>query len=314
MPSDSLAETDPPGGLAARPQDAVTGATAAPPAGTGLSQVTILMLDDDPTMRTAVRTTLRAAGCQEVLQTGNGHEALNMVARNKIDLILCDCQMPAMDGMTFLRLLRDTSEGAKIPVLMLTVNQNAKDAWEAQQLNVAGWLVKPVAPQNVAAQVAATLGKLPPRVQENLLAQLVESYEAELPNLVAKLHGQATAWMPDATDFTARLQELYRRMHQVRGQAGPMGYALLGDVAGLLHDVMCQAVDSPVAAEQHRAELVKLGRVGISGMKLVADRRLRGDGGAAGARMKQQIGDFAAALQAQLEAAAPARAASRRRC
>jgi CheY-like chemotaxis protein len=282
-------------------------------AGTSLADASILMLDDDPTMRVAVSNTLKAAGCQSIQHTGNGHEALRMVSMSRIDLILCDCQMPAMDGMSFLRALRELPTGADIPVLMLTVNQNAKDAWEARQLKVAGWLVKPVAPQNVVAQVAATLGRLPPRIRENLLSELVELYEAELPQQVVQLGGMAAALVVEAEDFDQQLDALYRRMHQVKGQAGTMGYQLLGDLAGLLHDVLRSAVEIPEAATPHRAELVKLVRVGIAGMKLVADRRLRGDGGAVGERMRSQLGDFAGGLAAKLaEAAAPAARGGRR--
>jgi CheY-like chemotaxis protein len=217
-----------------------------------------------------------------------------------------------MEGMDFLRRLRESQAGASVPVIMLTVNQNARDAWEAHKLNVAGWLVKPLTPQNVAAQVAATLGRLPPRVPENLLAELVQSYEAELPHVVSRLHTQANDWLPPAADFTVRLDQLHRRLHQVKGQAGTMGYQLLGDLAGLLHDTMRLAVEDAGAVEPHREELVRLARVGTAGMKLVAERRLRGDGGAAGARMKQQIGDFAAALAGKLGSAAARRGPTRR--
>jgi two-component system chemotaxis response regulator CheY len=267
-----------------------------------LADATILLLDDDPTMRNAISATLRVAGCNNVLMTGNGAEALRMLTWNRVDLILCDCQMPAMDGMTFLKQLRASPQGAQTPVLMLTVSQNAKDAWEAQQLNVAGWLVKPVAPQSVVAQVAATLGRIPPRVKENLLAQLVATYEAELPEVAARLQAEAAAFSAESQDFDTRLDTLYRRMHQLKGQAGTMGYALLGRLAGLVHDAMLVGAENPAALGPHKAELVRLARVGTAGMKLVADRRLRGDGGAAGARMEQQIGEFATALLAKLEA------------
>ncbi len=296
MSGPAQATTDAPPGAASGGTGQGTGEAC------GLANATILLLDDDPTMRNAVSATLKAAGCNNVLMTGNGTEALRLLTWSRVDLVLCDCQMPAMDGMTFLRRLRDTPQGAQIPVLMLTVNQNAKDAWEAQQLNVAGWLVKPVAPQSVVAQVAATLGRIPPRVKENVLAQLVATYEAELPEVAAKLQAEAAAFAADSDTFDYQLESLYRRMHQLKGQAGTMGYALLGRLAGIVHDAMRVGVENPAALAPHQAEIVRLARVGTAGMKLVADRRLRGDGGPAGVRMEQQIGEFAAALVAKLEA------------
>jgi two-component system chemotaxis response regulator CheY len=278
-------------------------------AASGLADTTVLMLEDDPTMRAAVRSMFRAAGCENVLQTANGSEALKWVSWHAPDLILCDCQMPQMDGLTFLRELRKLPQGAETPVLMLTANQNADDAWEARRLKVAGWLVKPVSPQNVVAQAAVTLGRLPPRVPENLLEQLTASYEQKLPGEVAALLELASGAQPNATELPSRLAELYARLHILKGQAGTLGYELLGQVAGQLHDMLAQALRFPEAAENERVELMRLLRVGLSGMKLVADRRLRGPGGAAGARMLQQVGDFTLALQARLSTEAGSSAA-----
>ncbi len=269
----------------------------------GLADTTVLMLEDDPTMRAAVRSMFRAAGCDNVLQTANGAEALKWVGWHAPDLILCDCQMPQMDGMTFLRALRKLPQGAETPVLMLTANQDTDDAWEARRLKVAGWLVKPVSPQNVVAQVAATLGRLPPRVPENLLEQLTASYEQKLPADVAALLELASGAQPSAAEFPARLAELHGRLHILKGQAGTLGYELLGQVAAQLHDMLAQALRFPAAAEAEHVELMRLLRVGLAGMKLVADRRLRGAGGAAGARMLQQVADFTLALEARLSTA-----------
>ena len=273
---------------------------------TSLARAKVLMLEDDPTMRDAVRTVLRAAGCQDVLQTGDGNEALRLFDGRPPDLVLCDCQMQPMDGMTFLRKLREHPLGKEVPVIMLTANQNVEDAWEARQLRVAAWLVKPVSAQNVAAQVAATLGRLPPRVQENVLDSLVAEYESRLPHEVLALQSLAAELRPGETGLPEELKELHRRLHNVKGQAGSLGYALLGHLAAPLHDVLAQALLHPDAAEPLREDLLKLLRVGLSGMKLVADRQLRGEGGAAGARMREQLGAYAKGLQERLAAAKPA--------
>lgn len=86
---------------------------------TGLSPVSILLLEDDPTMRSAARNTLRAAGRKTIVQTGGGHDALEVIGSRHIDLVLCDCQMAPMDGMTFLRRLRAHPAGVNLPVVML---------------------------------------------------------------------------------------------------------------------------------------------------------------------------------------------------
>ncbi len=96
--------------------------------------LTILTLDDDHTMRTVVGDALRAAGCRNVLQTCDGHKALAMIESRQVDLVLCDCQMEAMDGLTFLQRLRLRllPQGADMPVIMLTASNDEAEAYRAR--------------------------------------------------------------------------------------------------------------------------------------------------------------------------------------
>jgi CheY-like chemotaxis protein len=294
------------------PPPAEAGQPAPRPRATNLAEARILVLDDDPTMRSAVSTMLKTVGCRDVDHTGSGEDALRRIAREPCDLILCDWRMPAMDGLTFLQRLREMPGGAEVPVLILSANQDPKDAWDARRLDVAGWLLKPVAPQSVVAEVAAILGGLAPRVKEDVLDQLLARYEQALPEEVARLQALVGEWDAEAPGFRDRMEVVLRRMHQVKGQAGTMGYALLGDLGGVVHDALQVAAEGPPQAlEPHRAELVRLARVATAGMRLVADRRLRGDGGAAGEKMRTQLGGFATGLQAKLAETA-AKGAGRR--
>ncbi|MBR0641573.1 response regulator [Plastoroseomonas hellenica] len=280
---------------------------------TGFSLVTILMLDDDPAMRAVVRTILREAGCKDIVQTGNGHDALDILSQRRIDLVLCDCQMAAMDGMTFLRRLRDRPDGADIPVIMLTASRDQRDAWEAQQLKAAAWLVKPVLPQALAGHVASALGMAPPRLRDDALASLAESYEARLPQEIALLEATATKLLAGGTLLEAQLQGLLHRLHIVKGQGGTLGYPLLSDIAAHAHDVLRLVLHRPEAGAPHQEEVVKLVSVCVASMKLVAERKLRGEGGVAGEKLRGQLGAFAGALQAKLAAVADTLDAEARR-
>jgi CheY-like chemotaxis protein len=210
--------------------------------------------------------------------------------------------MPITDGMAFLRSLRATVAGAKVPVLMLTASQSAEDAWEARRLDTADWLVKPVSGQNVVAQVAATLGRLPPRLEENVLDRLVEEYEERLPREMLALQLLVADLDPGAAGLPPELAELHRRLHNVKGQAETLGYPLLGALAGPLHDLLGAALGRPEAGFAAYGEILKVLRVGLAGMKLVADRRLRGDGGNAGARMRAELAEYAGGLAGRLAA------------
>ncbi|MBR0663876.1 response regulator [Roseomonas hellenica] len=271
---------------------------------TGFSRVTILMLDGDPAMRAAVRTILREAGCKEILQTGNGQDALDLLSQRRIDLVLCDCQAAPMDGMTFLRRLRARPDGAAIPVIILTASRDQRDAWEAQQLKAAAWLLKPVLPKALTGHVASALGMAPPRLGDDALASLAESYEARLPQEIALLEAAATTLLGGGPLLKAQIETLLQHLHVVRKQSGALGYPLVSDIAGFAHDVLRLVEQQPEAGAPHQTEVVTLVSVCVASMKLVAERKLRGAGDAAGEKLRIRLGASAQALQARLAAAA----------
>ena len=91
---------------------------------TGVAQlmpVRVLIVDDSSVMRKVVERSLRQAGLDlsEVFEAGNGAEALAVLQANQTDLILCDINMPVMDGLEFIKQL--PVENAKaVPVIMIT--------------------------------------------------------------------------------------------------------------------------------------------------------------------------------------------------
>jgi DNA-binding NtrC family response regulator len=73
----------------------------------------ILVVDDDRTVRNAVRVMLEEAG-MEISEATNGAEALRALRRHGADVVLCDLFMPEQDGMEFLRELRPRSSGVRV--------------------------------------------------------------------------------------------------------------------------------------------------------------------------------------------------------
>lgn len=279
---------------------------------TGFGLVTILTLDDDPAMRAAVGSTLRAAGCRNVIQVGNGADALDIIAQRRVDLVLCDCQMSPMDGLTFLERLRITRAGSAMPVIMLTASSDEAEAWRARELKVAAWLVKPVLPATLAGHVAAALGMAAPRIEENVLASLASAYEARLPQEIGRLAAMARDVQAGALGTHAGLDELVRALHNVKGQAGTLGYPLLSHIAGWLHDLLRRLLRHPEACAPLLPDAIKVLHVGAGTMALVAERKLRGDGGEAGRRILSQLGGVVTALATQLDGAIRAEEAQRR--
>lgn len=101
---------------------------------------TILVVDDMPIIRAPIAASLQAAGFRTLCAAG-GLEALVLLAERP-DLILLDIQMPGMDGLTFLRLLRHSPRGAAIPVLLLTAEEDRAMVLKAVKLGAQGYILK----------------------------------------------------------------------------------------------------------------------------------------------------------------------------
>ena len=93
---------------------------------------------------------------------GNGVEALALLRGDEIPrerrLVLLDLNMPRMNGIEFLRELRADAELKAVPVVVLTTSDDERDRVEAYQLNVAGYILKPVTLVNFV-EAMATLNK-----------------------------------------------------------------------------------------------------------------------------------------------------------
>ena len=112
---------------------------------------TILVVDDEPTIRALVRAALEPNGVR-VVEAGDGTGALKSVEANRPDLILLDIALPRMSGLDVCRRLKAERETADIPVLLLTGLVQHIDAVGAQ-----GVIAKPFSPAKLASQVASML-------------------------------------------------------------------------------------------------------------------------------------------------------------
>lgn len=118
----------------------------------------ILIIDDSNTMRKIVTRSLRQAGldCSDILEAGDGVEALEVLSRESVDIILSDINMPNMDGLEFLREKAGRANLTKIPVVMITTEAGADILAETKALGSFGSIKKPFTPE----QIRETLGPL----------------------------------------------------------------------------------------------------------------------------------------------------------
>ena len=101
---------------------------------------TILLVEDDASMR--LLTTARLKHQFTVISAQDGQEALEMLERQPVDLIISDVMMPRMDGYTLVKKLRE--RGDQIPVLLLTAKQSFEDKREGFSSGIDDYLTKPV--------------------------------------------------------------------------------------------------------------------------------------------------------------------------
>ncbi|QBK05860.1 response regulator [Hylemonella gracilis] len=107
---------------------------------------TIMVVDDSASLRQVVGIALRGAG-YEVIEGSDGKDALSKLTGQKVHLIISDVNMPNMDGISFVKALKQLPAYKFTPVIMLTTeSQEAKKA-EGQAAGAKAWVVKPFSPE-----------------------------------------------------------------------------------------------------------------------------------------------------------------------
>ena len=106
---------------------------------------TILVVDDSGSFRTVVKLALLKAG-YAVVEAVDGQDAVDKLATTKPNLIVCDVNMPNMDGLAFARHVKASPNHKFVPMIMLTTeSQEAKKA-EGKAAGVRAWIAKPFTP------------------------------------------------------------------------------------------------------------------------------------------------------------------------
>ena len=111
----------------------------------------VLLVDDSSTMRKIVGRSLRQAGLEfdNIFEAGDGLEALEVLEKEKIDIVLSDINMPNMDGISFLREKANRAHLKNIPVLMISTETGDDIIGEAKSLGALGAIKKPFTPDKV---------------------------------------------------------------------------------------------------------------------------------------------------------------------
>jgi two-component system, chemotaxis family, chemotaxis protein CheY len=116
----------------------------------------VLVVDDSAVMRKIIKKNVKESGMvvDEFVDAGDGKQALDVISKNDIDLILCDWNMPNMSGIEFIKTLSSLGLKKKIPIVMITTEGSDSKKSEAKESGADGYLTKPFKPD----QLRDTLG------------------------------------------------------------------------------------------------------------------------------------------------------------
>ena len=116
-----------------------------------------LVVDDSATMRRIVINSLQRIGFNEVVEAGDGREALDQFDAS-VRFVITDWNMPNMNGIELARALRARDDGKAVPILMVTTRSVREDIIAAVEAGVNNYIVKPFTPQVLKEKIDQLLG------------------------------------------------------------------------------------------------------------------------------------------------------------
>ena len=134
----------------------------------------IVLIEDDPGIRTVIRLALKGAGFTSICETGNGTDGLALVQRGKPALVLLDLMLPGMDGLAVCSAIRRTPSVSGTPIVMLTARTAEEDVVRGLELGADDYITKPFSNAILVARVKAALRRTsPPKGPVRTLGLLV---------------------------------------------------------------------------------------------------------------------------------------------
>lgn len=118
---------------------------------------TVLLVDDSATIRNMLKATLEPSGYR-ILEASGGRAGLEIVRQEALDLLICDQNMPGLDGLGLVKAIRAGSNNRNVPILVLTTETSdaMKSAFRAA--GASGWMSKPFTPERLETALNKLLG------------------------------------------------------------------------------------------------------------------------------------------------------------
>jgi two-component system chemotaxis response regulator CheY len=118
----------------------------------------ILVTEDSATMRSLLIATIESCGDYEVIEASSGFEALRLLPREKVDLIITDINMPDINGLELISYVRRNANYTDTPLFIISTEGREKDVEKGLALGANEYLVKPIDPKRLQALIIKYIG------------------------------------------------------------------------------------------------------------------------------------------------------------
>ncbi|MFH1034191.1 MAG: response regulator [Pseudomonadota bacterium] len=174
-----------------------------------IANLHVLVVDDFPAMRKLLLKSLRQMGVVNLLEAGDGVDAVKLLESDRVDLLISDWNMPDMGGLELLRWVRQKFTTARLPFLMVTTKGQQMDVVEAVKAGVDAYIVKPFTQEILEGKMT------------RLVLQAAEFAAARSAALAAEAEAEARR----AEESRQTLAELLEEPAPPRQEAAPAGEA-----------------------------------------------------------------------------------------
>jgi len=118
----------------------------------------ILITEDSPTMRSLIVSTLEAIGDFDIVEAENGFEALRVLPRERVDLVITDINMPDINGLELVSFVKNNPNYQSTPLIIISTEGSDRDRDKGMALGADAYLVKPFVPEQLQELIKKYLG------------------------------------------------------------------------------------------------------------------------------------------------------------
>jgi len=114
-----------------------------------MADINILIVEDSPTMRQLISFALKRIRGVRIVEAGDGVDGLKKLSAEKFDMIFTDINMPVMDGLKLISLLREDANQKGVPIVVITTEGAQEDRQRALALGADDYITKPIQPNRI---------------------------------------------------------------------------------------------------------------------------------------------------------------------